>query len=217
MAAEKMARFLCATLLVSTADAAAVVALTDRTFAAAAGAKIEAGGRVFVEFYAPWCGHCRQLESVWKELATKVDDAVLVAKVDATAKGNVGLVKTYGVSGYPHLVMLVGRQMQSYEEERSLPALLAYAATGWEDGQNARAAPPMPTPPSAVQAWLDSSTIGHDFNNILKFEKGGAGVLFGCGVAVGLFLAFLLNYCCGVGRRRSKKKAKKEVAIDKRD
>jgi Thioredoxin domain-containing protein len=41
---------------------------------------------VLVQFYAPWCGHCKQLAPVWDEVAeflsTKED--VLVAKMDST-------------------------------------------------------------------------------------------------------------------------------------
>jgi len=37
-----------------------------------------------VEFYAPWCGHCKTLKDDWEELARGMGDVVKVGAVDAT-------------------------------------------------------------------------------------------------------------------------------------
>ncbi len=52
-----------------------------------------------VEFYAPWCGHCKALEPEWNAAATAMKGKVKFGKVDATE--NEQLARRFGVQGYP--------------------------------------------------------------------------------------------------------------------
>lgn len=56
---------------------------------------------VLVEFYAPWCGHCKQLKPIYDVVASAFsnEENVIVAKVDATE--HTELASNYEVKGYP--------------------------------------------------------------------------------------------------------------------
>lgn len=52
-----------------------------------------------VEFYAPWCGHCKSMANDYKKAATELKGTVNVGAVDMTQHQSVG--GPYGVQGFP--------------------------------------------------------------------------------------------------------------------
>ncbi|KAF0287538.1 Protein disulfide-isomerase A3 [Amphibalanus amphitrite] len=62
------------------------------------------GKDTLIEFYAPWCGHCKKLAPVFDELGTKLkDEDVAIVKMDATAND---VPSGYEVRGFPTLFFL---------------------------------------------------------------------------------------------------------------
>uniref|UniRef100_A0A8W8ICK7 protein disulfide-isomerase n=1 Tax=Magallana gigas TaxID=29159 RepID=A0A8W8ICK7_MAGGI len=88
----------------------------------------------FVEFYAPWCGHCKQLAPIWDELAEKFKDRddLVIAKMDSTANE----VEQVKVQSFPTLKFFPkgSQQVVDYNGERTLEALAKFVESGGKDG-----------------------------------------------------------------------------------
>ena len=56
-----------------------------------------------VEFYAPWCGHCKNLEPEWKSAAKELGNTpnIKLGAVDATIATN--LASKYKIKGFPSI------------------------------------------------------------------------------------------------------------------
>jgi protein disulfide-isomerase A1 len=80
---------------------------------------------VFVEYYAPWCGHCKSLAPIWEELAQHFDgnDQVTIAKFDATANE----VQSVNIQGFPTLYLFnKDNQMIAFQGGRTLEELIKF-------------------------------------------------------------------------------------------
>jgi len=108
------------TALASLASASDVIDLTKDSFAATAG-----GSLSLIEFFAPWCGHCKALAPHYEEAATILkDEGITLAKVDCTAEAE--LCSANGVSGYPTLKVFRNGDVADYGGTRKTDGIVSY-------------------------------------------------------------------------------------------
>ena len=84
--------------------------------------------RLLIKFYAPWCGHCKQLAPTWEKMALDEELAgrVVVAKADCTGKASTAC-NDQDIHGYPHIKLMEGDEEMVYEGDREFEALKAFA------------------------------------------------------------------------------------------
>merc|ERR1712152_27039 len=75
---------------------------------------------VLVEFYAPWCGHCKQLAPIWDKLGEKYADheTIVIAKMDSTANE----LEEVKVQGFPTIKLFKKgtNEIVDYNGDRTL-------------------------------------------------------------------------------------------------
>ncbi|KAK6476905.1 protein disulfide-isomerase A3-like [Huso huso] len=80
---------------------------------------------ILVEFFAPWCGHCKRLAPEYESAATRLKGIVSLAKVDCTANTNV--CNKFGVSGYPTLkIFRDGEDSGPYDGPRTADGIVSH-------------------------------------------------------------------------------------------
>ncbi|ODO08204.1 protein disulfide-isomerase domain [Cryptococcus amylolentus CBS 6273] len=105
-----------------------------------------------VEFYAPWCGHCKSLAPIYEQLADAFptdrglicpQDKVVIAKTDADGVGR-ELGSKYGVTGFPTLKWFPagGAEPIPYAGARDLETLSTFVTKNSGVKSNIKPPPP---------------------------------------------------------------------------
>jgi len=82
-----------------------------------------------VEFYAPWCGHCKNLQPQWNKAATELKGQVKLAKVDCTT--NPTIAQRFGVNSYPQIKLFPSGAKSDNAIEEYSGARDASSITAW--------------------------------------------------------------------------------------
>lgn len=156
-------------------------------------------GNWLLEFYAPWCAHCKKLAPTYERVAKHFHrregtPSVRVGKVDATA--HPGVAAPFDVTGYPTLLVVRdGKKVAEHSGERSFEKLVEFVDTAVEGkAAPARAKPARKKGAARGEPWTKrlarwlSSLAWLGELDPLRAALGMLALTGGCGVCMALAL-----------------------------
>jgi len=146
-----------------------VVVLTDSTF------NVARTGVWLVDFYAPWCGHCKKLSPIWDELGAVAKKSGLykVAKVDVTTEKSLG--SEFGIRSLPTIKLFINGKETPYSGDRTVDAFNKFVIAAL-DGAAAAPAAPVAEEPKVVaeEPKVDAEIAKEDGVQVLTSDNFGS-------------------------------------------
>lgn len=110
-----------------TADSKDLIELTDSNFEELV---LRSNDMWLIEFFAPWCGHCKSLAPHWAQAATELKGKVKVGALDATVHSITA--GRFQVNGYPTIKMFPGGKKDAsdavdYDGGRTSDSIVSWA------------------------------------------------------------------------------------------
>lgn len=110
-----------------------VIELTDSNFDKLV---LDSSDIWLVEFFAPWCGHCKNLAPQWAKAASELKGKIKLGALDATV--NAAKAQEYGVQGYPTIKFFASGSKHSddavdYDGGRTASEIVAWALERYSD------------------------------------------------------------------------------------
>jgi len=152
-----------------------VIVLTDATFD-----QQIASGSWLLEFYAPWCGHCKKLAPIYEKVATNLKGSTNVAKIDCTTE--TASCRRFGIRGYPTVKFVKDGKVIDYKSERTPEAFAAFVSEGYLKADTT----PLPEKRSVLEEVADG--ILSVFRDLEKFVREKMWIAFAIIFIVGLIL-----------------------------
>jgi protein disulfide-isomerase-like protein len=140
----------------------AIQELTERNFDSV----VMAGKPAFVDFYAPYCKYCKELDPIWKQLGEDfafASDKLVIAKVEVNAHKS--FLSRFGIQMYPTIMFFDGHNEtpETYQRMRQLDSLTEFLEdkTGLSvaDGKLAISATPPPIPLSSKPTFAQVKAV----------------------------------------------------------